>query len=230
MKNFDIMGVAPSPIGIRRIERRQLRRHLGPRRDAPEIADDDAVIRIEAGRMTRRAPQQFAELDIALLDDIVLVHDEQIAAALVCLQSPVGNQQCVRQTLPIGRRIRTKNPGSKVRFGLRKMPRTSNVPVAGSIAGATYSIVPWWGNPVSSDRPTSTGTLCRSARGQAALSEVGADLQHILLAQVGDDIDRVELGDLGEHGLLAGAADKVAGIDRDACPSGRRTAPSPRYS
>ncbi len=48
---------------------------------------------------------------------------------------------------------------------------------------------------------------------QAALVDIGADLQRLLRADVGDDIDRVELGDLGERGLLAAAAHQVVRID-----------------
>ena len=94
------------------------------------------------------------------------------------------------------------------------MPRTSIVPVAGSIPGATYSIVPRCGKPVSSDRPTSTGTLCSSAKRQPALVQIGADLQRLLRADIGDHVDRVELGDFGERGLLAVAADDIARIDQ----------------
>ena len=46
------------------------------------------------------------------------------------------------------------------------------------------------------------------------LIEVLADFQHLLLAQIGDDIDRVELGDFGQRRLLAVAADDVAGVDQ----------------
>ena len=46
------------------------------------------------------------------------------------------------------------------------------------------------------------------------LVQIRADLQDLLFAQIGDHIDRVELGDLGERGLLAAAADEVAGIDQ----------------
>ncbi len=46
------------------------------------------------------------------------------------------------------------------------------------------------------------------------LAEVRADLQHVLLAQIGDDVDRVELGDLGQRGLLAAAPDDIARIDQ----------------
>ena len=46
------------------------------------------------------------------------------------------------------------------------------------------------------------------------LVQIRADLQRLLRAQIGDHVDRVELGDLGERRLLAVAADDVAGIDQ----------------
>ena len=49
---------------------------------------------------------------------------------------------------------------------------------------------------------------------KAMLAKILADLEHVLLAQIGDDVDRVELGDLGQRGLLAPAADDIAGIDQ----------------
>ena len=42
---------------------------------------------------------------------------------------------------------------------------------------------------------------------------IGADLQRLLRADVGDHVDRIELGDLGERGLLAAAAHQVVRID-----------------
>ena len=44
------------------------------------------------------------------------------------------------------------------------------------------------------------------------LAKIRPDLQDILLAQIGDHIDRVELGDFGERGLLSAAHD-IARID-----------------
>ena len=48
---------------------------------------------------------------------------------------------------------------------------------------------------------------------QPVLAERLADLENDLLAEIGDDIDRIELGDLGERRRLR-AADDVAGIDK----------------
>ena len=47
-----------------------------------------------------------------MLDDIALVQDQQIAAALVRLYSAVWNLPPGR-TFPLGKRIRTKNPAAK---------------------------------------------------------------------------------------------------------------------
>jgi len=48
---------------------------------------------------------------------------------------------------------------------------------------------------------------------QSALSGVGADTQHILLADVEVHVDRLLLNDGGENGRRAGTANKFA--DRD---------------
>ena len=51
-------------------------------------------------------------------------------------------------------------------------------------------------------------------QGQAALIEIGADLQGLLRTDVGDDINRIELGDLGETGALSARANHVADVDQ----------------
>ncbi len=56
--------------------------------------------------------------------------------------------------------------------------------------------------------------LVQIGQGQPVLTEVLSNLQDLLLAQIGDDVDRVELGDLGQRRLLAAAADDVAGVDQ----------------
>jgi len=56
--------------------------------------------------------------------------------------------------------------------------------------------------------------LVQIGKCQPLLVEVLPDLQHCLLAQIGDDVDRVELGDLGQRRLLRVAADDVAGVDQ----------------
>ena len=59
------------------------------------------------------------------------------AAWTECLLVPAA--RCGRPLPSAG----ASNPGSKTRSEFGTMPRTSKVPVAGSSAGATYSIVPW---------------------------------------------------------------------------------------
>ena len=49
---------------------------------------------------------------------------------------------------------------------------------------------------------------------QPSLVQVGADLQCLLRADIGHDIDRIELGDVGQGSLLAVAADHVAHVDQ----------------
>jgi hypothetical protein len=46
------------------------------------------------------------------------------------------------------------------------------------------------------------------------LAEVRADLQHLLLTEIGDGVDRVELSDFGQRGLLTAAADDISRIDQ----------------
>ncbi len=56
--------------------------------------------------------------------------------------------------------------------------------------------------------------LVQIGEGQPVLTEIFPDLQNLLLAQIGDDIDRVELGDLGQRRLLTAAADDIARVDQ----------------
>ena len=67
--------------------------------------------------------------------------------------------------VPIGRRIRTKRPGERIRgLGLLMIPRTRSVPVLESTLLSLKLIVPRCGNEeipsssFSSERPTRTGT------------------------------------------------------------------------
>jgi hypothetical protein len=45
------------------------------------------------------------------------------------------------------------------------------------------------------------------------LRQIGANLQDLLFAQIGNCVNRVELGDFGERTLLT-AADEIAGVDQ----------------
>ena len=39
-------------------------------------------------------------------------------------------------------------------------------------------------------------------------------MQYLLFAQIGNHVDRIELGNLGQCGLLSSATDEIAGIDQ----------------
>ena len=106
MKNFEIMAAA------RYFARGRLRRGLridllaGDR--AQEAGDDDAVVRLDALLDHPQRAFERADLDVALLDHVVLVDDEQIAPALVGAERGVGHQQRVAPCSPGGTRTRTK--------------------------------------------------------------------------------------------------------------------------
>ena len=126
MKNFDIIGAFPYPpmvvsCGVTFV----------PGRGAPEFADHDAIVRLEARRDDAQVADQFASLHIALLDDVVLVHEPADSGRP---GPPAGRGPApaarFAATLPIGRRILTNMPGNSVRSGFCRMPRTSSVPVA----------------------------------------------------------------------------------------------------
>ena len=51
-------------------------------------------------------------------------------------------------------------------------------------------------------------------QGEPPLVQICPDLQTLLQAEIGNHVDRVELGDLGQGGLLAVAADDIARVDQ----------------
>ena len=56
--------------------------------------------------------------------------------------------------------------------------------------------------------------LVQIGKSEPVLAQILPDLEDFLLAQISDDVNRVQLGDLGERGLLAPAADDIAGVDQ----------------
>jgi hypothetical protein len=56
--------------------------------------------------------------------------------------------------------------------------------------------------------------LVQIGEGEPVRVEVLADFEDGLLGEVGDHIDRVELGDFGQRRLLTVAADDIAGVDQ----------------
>jgi hypothetical protein len=56
--------------------------------------------------------------------------------------------------------------------------------------------------------------LLQVGEGKPMLVQIRTDLENLLFAQIGNHIDRVQLGDLGKRTLLPAAADDVAGIDQ----------------
>ena len=85
--------------------------------------------------ITRNVADTAADLDLALLDHVVLVDDQHIAAALIAAERDIGHQQG-RAPAGDGTRTRTKKPGSSVRSDSRKMARAASVPVERLTVGA----------------------------------------------------------------------------------------------
>ena len=106
MKNFDIMAMFPAPsIAV------SCGTTLPPglvRHNSPTMTRSSA----RQPRGNRAQPvEHLAELYIALFDDVVVVDDEQIAAALVRLQRAVRDKQGVARAAP----HRQADPDEKAR-------------------------------------------------------------------------------------------------------------------
>ena len=115
---------------------------------------------------------------------------------------------------PWGGEFRTNRPGSNVRLGLRKIPRTSNVPVAGSICRRDIFDRAVMGIAGLIREPDFDRNFVQLSPGVSRRwSRLARICKHLLLAHIGNHVDRVELGDFGERGLLAVAADDIARID-----------------
>src|SRR5436190_12199125 len=93
MKNFEIMaGPSASLGGLRRLG---LRIDLVARDGAQEPADDHAVVRRDALLDHTQGLDHRADLDLALLDHVLLVDDQHVAAALVAAEGDVRHQEGV---------------------------------------------------------------------------------------------------------------------------------------
>ena len=94
---------------------RQLRDHFHAWRDSPEIADDDKIVGLEAGAdHLKTADRLLRRLDITLLDDIVLVDDHEIKAALILADRPRGHEQGAPSHMSLRQPHAHKKPGQKV--------------------------------------------------------------------------------------------------------------------
>ena len=92
MKNLEIIARRRPP---RRFERLQLRLDLLPGHGRQHAGDDDAVVGRDARGDDPQLADQLADLDGALLDDVVLAGDEHIAPALVGADGAIRNEQHV---------------------------------------------------------------------------------------------------------------------------------------
>ena len=120
MKNFEI--IAPRRPSRLPRSSSELRLDLlaWDRRQQP--GDDDAVVRLDRPTsITRRLPDQLADLDLALLDDVVLAGDEHIAAALVAADGAVRHQQHVGLARRAARARERNSPAAAARSALGKL-------------------------------------------------------------------------------------------------------------
>ena len=110
MKNFDIMAPVLLSVGAR-----QLGGHFQAWRDSPEIADDNKIVGLEAGADHPKITDRLLRrLDIALFDDIVLVDDHEIKAALIFADRPRGHEQGDPSHMSLRQPDPHKQPGQKV--------------------------------------------------------------------------------------------------------------------
>ena len=172
----------------------QLRLDLLAGHGRQQAGDDDAVFRLDAGCDHPQFADQLADLDRALLDDVVLAGDEHIAPALVAADGAIRNQQHVRlfdkrhadadeiarQQLPVGvgQDGADGERAGRRSDGRRRIVERPLVRIAGLVLQADFD-----------------GDLLQILRGDPAFGHVGADAQHVLLADVEIDVDRIELDD-----------------------------------
>ena len=153
-------------------------------------------------------------MDIALLNDVVLVQHQQVPTALVLLQRAVRHQQCALHDLPHGKtdldedarqqravRIAQDTPHEEGSRGL--IDRRSD------ILDSSVMRVAGFVRQCHIDRDP-----VQLIQAQAPLVQVGPDLQRLLRADIGNHVDRIQLDDIDEGGFLAVASDDIAGIDQ----------------
>src|SRR4029077_4929233 len=58
------------------------------------------------------------------------------------------------------------------------------------------------------------GDLAQIRKSEPMLAQILANLQHLLFAEIRYYVDRIELRDLGQCGLLSSATDEIAGVDQ----------------
>src|SRR6201987_882214 len=92
MKNFDIIGASSRSL-LNAARRSQLRRHFHALRHAPEIADHDPVVAVDAARRHLPGADGLTKLDITLLHNAVVADDKEIPATLILLQGDLGHEQ-----------------------------------------------------------------------------------------------------------------------------------------
>ena len=111
MKNFEIMArpparAAPAAGALPAVCSCGSTFWPGMARSMP--GDHHAVVRRQPLLDHAQVADQRADLDLALLDDIVLVDDQHVAAALVAAERDVGHQQRGLLRSEPGTRTRTK--------------------------------------------------------------------------------------------------------------------------
>ena len=129
MKNFEIMAGSYLADAGGCFDLLQLRIDLLAGDRAQQPGDHDAVVRLQAAFDHAQPAVELPDLHLALLDHVVAVHDQHVAAGLVAAERGVGDEQRV---LAAGRRARGRGRNSRAAARGRRLgntPRTASVPV-----------------------------------------------------------------------------------------------------
>ena len=90
IKNFDIIAAFPE-----RVDCGQLRHDLSAGARPPQFADDDPIVGSQPRSDRAQAAKYLSQLNVAFFDNVVVIDDEQVTAALIFLQRPVRDKQRV---------------------------------------------------------------------------------------------------------------------------------------
>ncbi len=190
---------------------RLARRDLAAGHRALEPVDDHAVLRIQAALGHLQVADRLAELDPSPLDDVLGADRQDVGSGLVAADRGLRHEQgigslCERCTDP------GEQAGQQRAIGIREDPaQLERARSRGQRDGGEVELALVREAVLVGDAEVEH--LIGRHAGLAGLGALGADAQEIALVDREVGVDRVDLVDLGQHGLAVGA-DQVAGVDQ----------------